>query len=475
MKGYINHVIMVLACTALALPSSIRAQETTRVITLSEARELALQNNKAITKSKLTLDQVREEAKAIKSYNFPRVNGFAVDLYSTTKGSYTFGGFQQPLSIPLPQGIGQLIPEAIQDAQGNYFLNQTIDVPETTLDYKLGNIFVGGVTLTQPIYMGGKITAGCRIASRAQAIATENIRLTENQVILNTDEAYMLAVLARKLNDVANSYKELLDELHRNVEDAIKHGVRTRTDLLKVQVKLNEVELALQKTENGMRLSMMSLCHICGLPLNTPIDINTEQFDTDQFTMVNGEGSSIDTRPEIAMLQGMTDIAKQNIKLTRSDYMPQLGAFTGYTYVNGGKVIGEKVIDKGLFAVGAVLQVPILTFGERTHKIRSAKAQYKIALTEQQDLTEKMQLELAQADNIYTEAMTELQITQRSLEEAKENMDLARQQYDAGLEPLSQLLEAQAMWQQTYAEHVTAKCQLQIAYTRLLKAKGSLK
>ena len=86
-----------------------------------------------------------------------------------------------------------------------------------------------------------------------------------------------------------------------------------------------------------------------------------------------------------------------------------------------------------------------------------------------------MQLELAQADNIYTEAMTELQITQRSLEEAKENMDLARQQYDAGLEPLSQLLEAQAMWQQTYAEHVTAKCQLQIAYTRLLKAKGSLK
>lgn len=475
MKGNIHHAILLLACAAIALPAGLRAQETTRIISLSEARELALQHNKGITKSKLTLEQVRNEAKAIKSNNFPRVNGFAVDLYSTNKGSYTFGGFQQPLSIPLPPQIGQLIPEATVDAEGNYFLNRVIDVPQQTFDYKLGNIFVGGVSLTQPIYMGGKITAGSRIASRATEVAAENIRLSESQVILNTDEAYATAVMARKLNDVAHSYKELLDELHRNVESAIENGVRTRSDLLKVQVKLNEVELAIQKTENGIKLSMMNLCHIIGLPLNTPLDLNTDQFDNEQLTMVNGEGSTIETRPEIAMLQGMTDIAKQNIKLTRSDYMPQLGMFTGYTYVNGGRVLGTKVIDKGFFAVGAVLQVPILTFGERTYKIRSAKTQHRIAQTEQQDLIEKMQLELAQAENNYTEALTELRITQHSMEEAKENMELARQQFDAGLETLSHLLEAHAMWQQTCAENVIAKCQLQIAYTKLLKAQGSLK
>jgi outer membrane protein TolC len=119
--------------------------------------------------------------------------------------------------------------------------------------------------------------------------------------------------------------------------------------------------------------------------------------------------------------------------------------------------------------------VPLITFGERTYKLRSAKARQQIAQTEQQDLTEQMQLELAQAANNFDEAQTELSITQRSLEQAEENMRLARQQYDAGLEPLSQLLDAQAIWQQASADHVNAKCQLQVAHTKLLKAQGFLK
>ena len=191
--------------------------------------------------------------------------------------------------------------------------------------------------------------------------------------------------------------------------------------------------------------------------------------------MVNGQGSTLNTRPEIAMLQGMTDIAKLNIKLTRSDYLPQLAFFTSYSYLNGGRILGQKVLDKDFFAVGAVLKVPLVTFGESTYKIRSAKTQYRVAQLQQQDLTELMQLELAQADNNYTEALTEVRMTKRNLDLADDNMQMARQQYDAGLETLSQLLEAQATWQQAYADLVNAKCQLQIAYTKLLKAQGSLK
>ena len=475
MKGNTIYAFMLLACAAFALPTGISAQEAPRIISLSEARELALEHNKEISRSKLMLDQVRYESKAIKSHNFPRINALAVDIYSTNKGSYIFGGFELPVSVPIPTPLGELIPEAVQDAEGNYFLNQTFDIPEQELDYKFGNIFVGGVSLTQPIYVGGKITAASRIASRGIAMATENIRLTENQVIEKTDEAYMLAVKARKLGEVALAYKDLLDELLRNVESAISNGVRTRNDLLKVRVKINEVELAIQKTENGKRLSSMNLCHILGLPLNTPLELNTEQFDDEQCTMVNGQGSTLNTRPEIAMLQGMTDIAKLNIKLTRSDYLPQLAFFTSYSYLNGGRILGQKVLDKDFFAVGAVLKVPLVTFGESTYKIRSAKTQYRVAQSQQQDLTELMQLELAQADNNYTEALTEVRMTKRNLDLADDNMQMARQQYDAGLETLSQLLEAQATWQQAYADLVNAKCQLQIAYTKLLKAQGSLK
>ena len=458
---------------ALAPFASISAQETTQNVTLDQARELALQHNKDITKSKLTLEQTRNDAKAYKTNYLPRINVMVADLYSTNKGDFTIAGGHLPIYMMNP-ATGTYVPNVSVGADGNYILNQYADFPSQKIDYKVGNVFLGSVSLTQPLYMGGKITAAYRMASRGADMANENIRLTESQVIVQTDEAYMQAVLARQLADVARSYKQLLDELQKNVESAVNHGLKTRNDLLKVQVKSGEAELAIQRAENATRLSTMNLCHIMGLPLNTQLTIDNGQLTTDDSSTPNLQLSTVDARPEAAILQAKTDIARMNVKLTRSEYLPQLALFAGYSYANGIKVMGSKLFDSGSAAVGATLKVPVITFGERIYKARSAKARYQIAQTEQQDLTEQMQLELAQADNNFAEAQTELRITERNLEQAEENMRLARKQYDVGTEPLSQLLDAQAAWQQASANHVKAKCQLQVAHTKLLKAQGSL-
>ena len=465
---------MLLACVVTMPFTNVSAQEATRNITLSQARELALEHNKDIAKSRLTLEQTRNDAKAYKTNYYPRINLMAADFYSTTKGDFTIAGGHLPIYMLNP-ATGIYVPNVTIGADGNYILNQYADFPSSKMDYKVGNIFLGGVSLTQPLYMGGKITTAYRMASRGAEMAEENIRLTESQVILNTDEAYMQAIRARQLADVARSYKQLLEELMKNVESAVRHGLKTRNDQMKVQVKLNEAKLAIQRAENGIRLSTMNLCHVMGLPLNTPLQLDADQFSSEVSVTPQGDDLSVAARPESAILQAKTDIASQQVKLTRSDYLPQLAIFAGYSYVNGFKLSGSKLLDSGSGAVGATLKVPLVTFGERTYKLRSAKARQQIAQTEQQDLTEQMQLELAQAANNFDEAQTELSITQRSLEQAEENMRLARQQYDAGLEPLSQLLDAQAMWQQASADLVNAKCQLQVAHTKLLKAQGTLK
>lgn len=464
---------MLLMCTAMPF-AGLSAQETARNISLNQARELALEHNKDIAKSRLTLEQTRYDAKAYKTNYYPRINLMAADLYSTSKGDFTIAGGHLPIYMMNP-ATGTYVPNVTIGADGNYILNQYADFPSQKMEYKVGNIFLGGVSLTQPLYMGGKITAAYRMASRGAEMAKENIRLTESQVILNTDEAYMQAIRARQLADVARSYRQLLEELMKNVESAVRHGLKTRNDQMKVQVKLNEAELAIQRAENGIRLSTMNLCHVMGLPMNTPLQLDADQFSDEVPVKAQGGDLSVAARPESAILQAKTDIASQQVKLMRSDYLPQLAMFAGYSYVNGFKLSGSKLLDSGSGAVGATLKVPLFTFGERTYKLRSAKARQQIAQIEQQDLTEQMQLELAQAANNFDEAQTELSITQRSLEQAEENMRLARQQYDAGMEPLSQLLDAQAIWQQASADHVNARCQLQVAHTKLLKAQGSLK
>ena len=475
MKAHI-YIYNVIALTYLSLVPfvGIQAQEAARNITLEQARELALQHNKEIAKSKLTLEQTKNDAKAYKTNYFPRINLMAADLYSSNKGDFTIAGGHLPI-YTLNPATGTYVPNVTPNADGSYTLNQYADFPSQKVDYKIGNIFLASASLTQPLYMGGKITAAYNMAKRGTEMAEENIRLTESQVIVQTDEAYMQAVLARELADVARSYKQLLDELQKNVESAVNHGLKTRNDLLKVQVKVGEADLAIQRAENGTRLSTMNLCHIMGLPLDTQLTMDKGQLtmDNGQWTMDNGH--SVAARPESAILQAKTDIAALQMKLTRSDYLPQLALFAGVSYTNGVKVLGSKLLDSGAAAVGATLKVPLITFGERIYKARSAKAHYQIAQTEQQDLTEQMQLELAQAGNNYTEAQTELSITERNLQQAEENMRLARQQYEVGTEPLSQLLDAQALWQQASANRVKAQCQLQVAYTKLLKAQGSLK
>jgi outer membrane protein TolC len=303
-------------------------------------------------------------------------------------------------------------------------------------------------------------------------MADENIALTRAQVILRTDEAYMQAVRARELKQVAESYKQLLLELQKNVESAVRHGLRTRNDLLKVQVKLNEAELNIQRAQNGYRLACMNLGQIIGAD-----DTPAPSQDGDDIAAIGHSAptqSGVGGRPEHSILQHKADLAAQQVRLTRSDYLPTLALMGGYTYANGGEIAGRKFINNGSAYVGVALKWNLFSFGENTHKLRSARAKQQIAELELQDADEKMDLELNQARNNYEEAQTELQLNERALGQAEENMKMSRAQYDHGLEPLSDLLEAQSLWQQASANLVEARCQLRVAHTRLLKASGQL-
>ena len=129
-------------------------------------------------------------------------------------------------------------------------------------------MFVGGISMMEPIYVGGKITTAYQMSKLGVNMANENIRLTESEVVVKTHEAYFLAIKAKDMGKVARSYKTLLEELKKNVEGAFRHGMSTRNDIMKVQVKLNEAELSIQKADNGYKLALMNLCHIIGLPLH---------------------------------------------------------------------------------------------------------------------------------------------------------------------------------------------------------------
>lgn len=411
----------------------VRAQ-TTDTLTLEVCRELALKSNKEIAASAQATENATFTAKSYKGNFFPDFSASGTGLYSTADGSFSMLGYN--------------------------------------MDYKIGPVFSGGVSLQQPVYAGGKIDAAYKLALLGTDIARKQEILTATEVIQKTDEAYANVVKAMELRKVAEAYNTLLDELLRAVESSRQKGMKPKNDVLKVQVKLNESELSLRKAENALRLAKMNLCHYIGKPLEEDIFISSQLPEINR--LANLQTYDITARPEYAILDKQIDAAREEIRLNRSELLPKIGLSASYNYVHGVEFNDRTLINKGIFTGILNVSIPIFHFGERKQKVNAAKAKLIQAELEQQDLNEKMLLELSQAANNLDEAFLEKEIAERSLSQAEENMRVSRKQYDAGMESLSDHLEAQALWQEAYARTVEAAYDLYLSYIAYKKAEGSL-
>ncbi len=184
-------------------------------------------------------------------------------------------------------------------------------------------------------------------------------------------------------------------ELQKNVESAYKHGLKPQNDVLKVQVKLNESELGIRKAENALRLATMNLCHLIGKPLTTEILISGDFPEIEQEMEL--QVLDITRRPEYGILDKQVAIARQQVKLNRSEPLPKVGIKGSYDYVHGLELNEKNFLDNASFSVLLNVSIPLFHFGERNNKVRAAKARLEQTRLQQQNLNEQMLLELTQA------------------------------------------------------------------------------
>lgn len=433
------------------LPLALFAQ--TR-LTLDECVELAKANNKALTAADKQSKAARYELKSMRANFFPSLSATGTGLYSTADGGLDIPGGRLPVlgADGLPTGGTALFPGV-------------------GLAYEIGWIYGGGVTLEQPLYLGGKVRTGYRMAQLGSQMAEQSRRLTESEVIVETSRAYADVVKAREMRLVAERYNVLLTELLRTVESARKHGLKPQNDVLKVQVKLNESELNLRRTENALRLATMNLCHLIGRPLTDRIEVAGELPD---LFAIPTPAADLTARPEYALLERKTELARQQLLLARSERLPQVGLIGNYGYLHGIEVNGQNLMGGWNFTAGVQVSVPIFHFGSRSNKMRSAKAKFEQAQSERLDGDELLLLEMTQAANNLDEARLEIRLADSSLAAADENLRLSIRQYEAGTETLSDRLEAQAMWQQAYRTQVEARVDGYLRWLEYRKAAGLL-
>lgn len=450
----------------LMLASMASAQTDT--LTIGQCRELALKHNKELKSADLLTMQAQHTRKSTRAMFFPDIslNGFA---------AYSNGSGALGLDLTPMLGMAGAVLDGLHGAGTSAYIAQKYGdlIPkEFDIDVETGWMYGGHIMLKQPIFMGGKIVAGYRMSRLAVLMGEKNRVKTEAEVIEKADHAYATLVKANELKVVAEKYKELLVELDRNVESAVRHGMRLENDRMKVQVKLNDADLQIRRAENGIRLATMNLCHVIGSPLTERPKVSNQYPAVDDACLLMGD--DVTTRPEYSLLDYQVQMAEQREKVVRSEMLPQLALLATYGYANGIKVMDKTLLDSWSFTGGVTLSVPLFHFGERYHKLKTAKLKKEQAMVERDDKVEMMRLELAQCANNLDEARLECELAEKALGQAEINMQLSHKQYLAGTETLSDYLEAQLLWQQAYQTRIDANFRHYLSSVGYLKAAGRL-
>ena len=472
----------ILAVLSLFSFGAVSAQQP---VSLDSCRRMALKNNKQLRIAEEKVKGVGYTKKSARGAYFPGIDFTGTYMYNQKSISlleedqylptqtfdlatqqYKYNVVTNPVTGEPILNNGQPIPQTVAL------------IPKEAFEFDVHNVYVGLVTLTQPIFMGGKIKALNDIAGYAEKLAVSQRNTAEKEIIYQTDEAYWQVVSLVHKKKLAESYTALLDTLNRHVQDMIEEGVATQSDGLTVAVRLNAAQITLAKVDNGLALSRMALAQICGLPVNEVFTLEDESLDRvepQEQPLAYNMDEVFNNRNEILSLSYAAKIYEKKKSLALSDMLPKLALVGTYSFSNPNAFNGFKNEFNGMFSVGVMLNIPILHWGQNYNKIRAAKSEAVVAKLQLADAKEKIELQVNQAAFKASEAYRTYRMAVKNLEKADENLRNAQIGFEEGVLTTTNVLEAQTAWLEAQSEKIDAEIDTRLCEVYLAKALGTMK
>lgn len=450
----------------LAFVVTVSCMHAQRMLTLEECRNLAIQNNKELQISGEKIKMADNEKKAAFTKYFPQLSANGAYMWNQKDiNLLDMGALSSSLSSSLG-GLAQL--PMIQHLMSGVNDMQHLDVQ---------NIWVGNVSLVQPVFMGGKIVNYNQITKFAKQLAESMNNLQLQDLIYKTDETYWQVISLVNKKKLADAYVDLLRKMDSDVTAMIYEGVATEADGLSVKVKLNEAEMAQTKVENGLALTRMLLAQICGLSLEEDLSLADEKLDN--FPVETTQASAdlneaFMNRNELRSLDLATKIYKRKERIALAEMLPNVALAANYFVTNPNVFNGFKNDFAGMFNVGVMVKVPLSGWWEGTYRRNSAKAETHIKTLKWQDAREKIELQVNQSVYKVNEAGKKLIASSRNMENAEENLRRANFGFEEGVIPALNLMEAQTAWVSARSSLIDAQIEVKLTEVYLSKVLGKL-
>lgn len=364
-----------------------------------------------------------------------------------------------------------LKPKLSGDANFQYTGNPielTINFPQTPLltfegrDMKYG----ASLSLTQPLYTGGRILESIRLAKHQQSMSIHQAELLQSSVCYQTDMQYWNTVARLELVRIATDYRNSIASLAHTIRERVEAGLVDPQDLLMAEVKLNEAEYQVLQAQNNFETGRMALNSLIGVKLEaeTKVEDTIPTVPLSDNLMMSG-GSN---RPELLIAYDRIKIAESHGKLTDSKYKPQLYIGVDGSYSSPGYDF-KTDLDPN-YAIYARLSVPIFEWGKRRNEKRSSAWKVGMANDYLNKVTDDVNLEVQTARTSLSQAIKQVELTGNSLEKARENEQKALERYEEGKTSIMEVIEAQNYRQASQINYIQAKVSAQASYSSLIKA-----
>ena len=498
-----NRIIAFFLLTA-GLTQGATAQ---RLLSLDSCRAMALRNNKQLSISRVKQDVAANLRKSARTQYLPHISALGgyewtskeISLLSDeqkenlsnlgTSLATGISGKASEMLGQLPQGVWEMLgamgitPEGIAGTLGKITMplaNSINGVGQGIVDAfhtDTRNMFAGAVMVTQPVFMGGAIIAMNKMADIGEDLAANATEQKRQLTLYNIDQAYWQVVSLRHKQKLAQGYLDLVKKLDGDVQKMIQEGVATRSEGLSVSVKVNEAEMMLTKVDDGLVLSKMLLCQLCGLPMSEQIvlvDEEREDLDAVELAPQLEVEQALENRPELKQLQNLVDLSKQQTNVLKAGNLPQVALTGGYMVSNPNLYNGFQRKFDGVWNVGVLVRIPVWNWGEVAYKVRASKGATTIARLQMDEAREKITLQVNQSNFQVQEANRKLEMTKANIRKAEENLRTADLGFREGVISSTTVMEAQTAWLQAQSQKIDAEIDVKLSQVNLKKAQGVL-
>lgn len=453
---------------------------------LDSCRNMAVRNNKTIRMAEEGIRGAGYDRKAAKALYLPGIDFAGTYIYNQRSINLLSEDAKLPTMSfdPSTQSFKYNIlttPDGtpIKDpATGGYIPTEVAVIPKEAMSFDTHNVFAGAFTLTQPVFMGGQIKALNEITKYAEKLATAARNSVVQDVVFAVDQAYWTVVSLKSKQKLADSFVTLVDTLRYSVNAMLEEGVATRSDLLMVEVKLNEAKIMRTKLNNGLTLARMALAQVCGLPVQSEMILADEDFKSGLTAMPDPVYNMQDVysrRQDLEVIRQGISVLSQREKIAMGQMLPKIAIVGAYEFSNPNLNNGFSKSFGGGFSVGATVAIPIWHWGGNYNRYRATKSATNAQRLMLEDLEEKVELQVKQAKFSFQEAFKTYEMTKANMSSAEENLRSAQIGFHEGVMTTNDMIAAQTAWLQANSEKIDAEIGIHLCEVYLDKVIGNLK